>query len=602
VYATLLGRGGCSDRADARLLAAGASQTSTVNRLIPARVWLAIVLSLLAIGALALPVGGASAATFHEYTTSFGPDGTPDTDFAQSGPIAVDPTTDAVYVGEPSSGSIVKFDAAGQPSDFASTPGSNEIKGLTIFAFDESELAVGPTNHDIYTIDPSTIRAFKANGEADKFTAGPNPGTNQVGGFGYLLGVATDVNGYLYAADWGSGTVSVLAPNGEFLTSFEMSEAGSVAVRSDGTVYVNHYFGATEKYVPSSFPVTASTTYSAAGVVYAPDFAPTMLAINPATGNLLINNANVVREFNAAGAIDEEFANSGPGKVEGSAGIAANGAGDAYVGGASGTAVAIFAAKTVPDITTDGVPDGDSTLVTLRGQVAPDGGGGISDCHFEYGPDTKYSSGSIPCSPATSFDDATAVSASISGLPALGQYHFRLVATGVGGTGRGRDRTFIVRPFSPVIESTSVSQVTETDALFETQINPGFGPTVFRIQYGPTADYGQQTYPSPVGSDGSTHAASTTVSELAPTTVYHYRTVATNFRGTVLGPDQTFRTLPDPPKGAPTPPAAVQAPAPPAAHSAPKCKKNSTRKKGKCVKKKKKHRKGSTHKRGSKHA
>jgi hypothetical protein len=78
------------------------------------------------------------------------------------------------------------------------------------------------------------------------------------------------------------------------------------------------------------------------------------------------------------------------------------------------------------------------TQATLNGSVNPNGAL-VSDCHFEWGTTTAYGQ-SLPCvTPPGTGAEPVAVSASLSGLAPGATYHFRLVATGPGGTSYGTD-------------------------------------------------------------------------------------------------------------------------------------------------------------------
>ncbi len=66
--------------------------------------------------------------------------------------------------------------------------------------------------------------------------------------------------------------------------------------------------------------------------------------------------------------------------------------------------------------------------------------------------------------------------------------------------------------------------------------------TEYFFQYGPTSEYGSQTSPASAGSGASAAIVSSNVNALAPSTVYHFRAVATNASGTTYGTDQTFTT------------------------------------------------------------
>jgi hypothetical protein len=143
-------------------------------------------------------------------------------------------------------------------------------------------------------------------------------------------------------------------------------------------------------------------------------------------------------------------------------------------------------------------------------------------------------------------------SADLSGLDVYREdsppYHFRLVATNGAGTTYGPDMIFhTLPPDLPEISGVSASGVTPSSATLSAEINPGLGDTIYLFEYGPGLSYGQATVPSgSIGSDEVPHAVSNEISDLDPSTTYHFRVVATNFGGTNYGSDQTFST-PGPP-------------------------------------------------------
>ena len=82
---------------------------------------------------------------------------------------------------------------------------------------------------------------------------------------------------------------------------------------------------------------------------------------------------------------------------------------------------------------------------SLNATVNPNGET-VSDCHFAYGTTTAYGH-SVPCASAPGSGTApVVVSASVGGLSASTTYHFRILATNIGGTGEGSDRTFTAAP------------------------------------------------------------------------------------------------------------------------------------------------------------
>jgi hypothetical protein len=99
-------------------------------------------------------------------------------------------------------------------------------------------------------------------------------------------------------------------------------------------------------------------------------------------------------------------------------------------------------------------------------------------------------------------------------------------------------------PLPPTIESESVSAVTGDSVTFGLKIEPNGPVTSYRVEYGPTASYGENV-PAPDGVVGSGFAAqelSLHVQGLAAQTTYHFRVVAYNAKGTVYGEDRTFTT------------------------------------------------------------
>jgi hypothetical protein len=86
-----------------------------------------------------------------------------------------------------------------------------------------------------------------------------------------------------------------------------------------------------------------------------------------------------------------------------------------------------------------------SNGATLNGTVNPNGAQ-VSDCHFDYGTTTNYTS-SVPCSQAPGAGTSpVAVSAPMSGLAANTTYDYRVVATGPGGTSNGANQTLTTAP------------------------------------------------------------------------------------------------------------------------------------------------------------
>ncbi len=98
-----------------------------------------------------------------------------------------------------------------------------------------------------------------------------------------------------------------------------------------------------------------------------------------------------------------------------------------------------------PTVVTGQATNLSSNAATLNGTVNPNRGQ-VSDCHFDYGTSTDYTS-SVPCSQSPGAGTSpVAVSAPISGIAPNTTYDYRLVATGPGGTSDGANQTFTTAP------------------------------------------------------------------------------------------------------------------------------------------------------------
>jgi hypothetical protein len=132
------------------------------------------------------------------------------------------------------------------------------------------------------------------------------------------------------------------------------------------------------------------------------------------------------------------------------------------------------------------------------------------------------------------------VSDSISGLTPGTVYHFRVVATNADGTAAGNDQTFTT-PGPPIVTTGGATGVSVNGATLNGTINPTGRATTFKFEYGTTTAYGSQVT-GDAGSGSLPVAVSAAVADLAPSTTYHYRLVATNADGTSTGADATFTT------------------------------------------------------------
>jgi hypothetical protein len=93
-----------------------------------------------------------------------------------------------------------------------------------------------------------------------------------------------------------------------------------------------------------------------------------------------------------------------------------------------------------------------------------------------------------------------------------------------------------------------------TSATLNGTVNPENLSTTYSFEYGTTTAYGHSTATVSAGSGNTPQSVSAAVFGLRPSTVYHYRLVATNSVGTSMGVDRTFKTRARPYAGAYAPP------------------------------------------------
>ena len=166
-----------------------------------------------------------------------------------------------------------------------------------------------------------------------------------------------------------------------------------------------------------------------------------------------------------------------------------------------------------------------ATGATLNGTV--DAAGVV---HFDYGTSTDYGL----TTPEQTATGPGPVSATVSGLTAETTYHFRIAG--------GADRTFTTaaNPEPPVVSNQRARDIAPTTATATASIDPNGSVTTYRIEYGTTTRYGNDTTAAQTGT--ATGTVSVKLTGLRPYTRYHWRTVATNAAGTTNGTDRSFRT------------------------------------------------------------
>jgi hypothetical protein len=94
----------------------------------------------------------------------------------------------------------------------------------------------------------------------------------------------------------------------------------------------------------------------------------------------------------------------------------------------------------------------------------------------------------------------------------------------------------------PTVYTGGVSGLTPTSVILHGSFNAHGLPTNFVFQYGFTAGYSSQTPLTPGGNRTTNFAVALPITGLRPATRYHYRILATNGSGNVLGAGRSFTT------------------------------------------------------------
>jgi hypothetical protein len=439
--------------------------------------------------------------------------------------------------------------------------GTGQFKSIEGIAVDNDPLS--PSHGDVYVADPgsSRVQKFSPQGEfilmfggevnattkGDVCLAGEEcqagvPGTGP-GEFTALSGraIAVDSSGKVYVADEnrvqlfseaGAAESEIAIPGAERIESLAVDSAKDIYLAGSQLLGVHKYDNTGKELgLPRDEP-GENTSFA--------------ITIGPAD-TLFVNDfrgeSHHLLSYDAAGAQTSSF-DAGARAEDGLRGIAySNVLKTVYV--LNQGKVRIVTPPPPGPLVLNGSESAgkiEPTTAELGAAINPEGSAPTS-YHFEFGPTTAYGESSPEESlTGGAFEDQAALAA-LTGLQPNTTYHFRVVATNGAETTFGPDATFTTLP--PVsIDQTSVSQVNATSARLEAELNPHGEVTEYHFDYGTTVAYGT-TIPIPDASAGSGTTDTTVtnpIQDLAPSTTYHYRVVAHNGLGVVVGPDRSFTT------------------------------------------------------------
>jgi alpha-tubulin suppressor-like RCC1 family protein/phosphodiesterase/alkaline phosphatase D-like protein len=219
-------------------------------------------------------------------------------------------------------------------------------------------------------------------------------------------------------------------------------------------------------------------------------------------------------------------------------------------GGTSYGADASFTTEVQPPPTeTTSAPSGlKQNGATLNGSVNPNGAE-VTECRVEYGTSKLYGL-SVPCSTEPGAGEAPVpVSAEVTGLVTHTTYHYRFVATNLGGTSHSADATFSTTPPPPTVTTGAASALTPNSATVSGTVNPNEGAvTECRFEYGASPSMGSSAPCKPNPGNGAEAVEVTAdISGLSANTYYYFRIVAVNAGGSSSGAIASLKTEPLPP-------------------------------------------------------
>jgi sugar lactone lactonase YvrE len=482
---------------------------------------IAVLLAAAAVLAAIFGSAPASAAFRHPaITESFGSDGTEATSIPGATQLSFDQTTRRLYVLDTSTPAIAGFAVAGPTTHtplagfpFA-VPGPGGVPGL---AADDAE------GHIYLQSESSGLYGYDSSGQL----LGPN---FPVTGFADGCGDALDSEGNIWVAEYGAQAVTGFTPLGTPLgKKINVAAAGQPCHiefdRSNDDLYMVAYSGGVYRF-------DAAEGYAKAHLVD-PENA-SAVTFDQVSHTLYVAHSGYIAAYDAQGGLLEKFGSTGSHSYQGVAVDDQTG----VVYASDQGEIRVMPGSIVPDVTT-GEP---SANEEVSGVVDPAGGGTVTSCEVEFGPDALYGQ-SVACSPPAPFTSTQTIHAVLTGLTAEQTYHYRVVAGNANGTNAGLDRT-ITPHFVNYLRTQPATEITRNCArLVGAYLGQGEA-TKYHFDYGTEA--GHLDTPTPTETEPAQNAPVTVsheLCELSPGVTYRYRVVAENGKGQSVAQEQTFSTV-----------------------------------------------------------
>lgn len=462
-----------------------------------------------------------------------------------SGPmgIAVNPgqgSAGTVYVADTGHNVIDAIDlSSGAVTPLAGTGASGS--GASASFSGPEGIAVDPSTNNIYVADtgnnvidmitPSGTTSLVAGTSG---TSGSTDGTGSSAMFNAPKGVAVDPNsGLVYVADSGNNSIRLIASAASGASGSTVSTlAGTSASGSSGaftgpvglavnptmnSVYVANAGGNTIEQL-SAMTATASPMPTATGGTQ---------SISASVSNLSPSTTYYYRAM-----------------------AATSGSTTPITGNIVSFTTAKATATAAPSVVTQAATSITGTTATLNATVNPQGGD--TSAYFLYGTNSALTSNTtkVPLaglSLGTGTTDQT-VAEPVSGLSPNTTYYYEIVAANTGGTSTGNILNFTTTAQTvtqPVITSVPASNITTTTATVAATVSPNGVATTVHFVYGMTetlTSNTQTTASQSIGSGTTSVPVTASLTNLRPGTIYYYEAVATSNGVTTLGPIASFTT------------------------------------------------------------
>ena len=200
-----------------------------------------------------------------------------------------------------------------------------------------------------------------------------------------------------------------------------------------------------------------------------------------------------------------------------------------------------------PTVVTNSTISSSQNYATLQGSINPNGS--PTNAWFEYGM-TQSLGNTSGYQSVGSGAGQTTIYGYLSNLSPNVTYYYRAVAQNSYGTSYGTIMTFTTQSGYygnnngnvPLVYTNAASTFNANTVTFNGSVNPNNSNTNAWFEYGLTQSLGYTVGYQSVGSGSYTSTVVSNISNLAPNTVYYYRTVAQNSYGTAYGTIMSFTT------------------------------------------------------------